>query len=361
MSDQAQAPQEQAVQKVEVVQPVDVKSLPVEERVRRALFPQKAAAEDKPRGPDGKFLPTQPQAEAAPAEQPPVQEAAAEVPAEPAAQVEEEERPDRLAEEEWENLKNRKTLAKVDGEDLEVTLEEARLGYMRQADYQRKTQEVSKQRAQAQEEARQAIETAQRQYAEQLGMFQQAIVRNFVPELQNVNWQQLKTENPNEYIRLSERAQFLQQTFKALQEEQDKLKAEQEKTLSEKRAKSLEEAQAKVKELLPDWGEGLQKAIFNAGVENFGFSPEEMSSVSDPRVVHLFHHAMEYLKVKNQKPLVEKRIAEAPRMLKPGAKPNPGDQARNAESKIRERLHKSGGKDLDAIAALVQRKISGKR
>ena len=359
MEDQAQAPVEQAVvQQVQVVQPLDVKTLPVEERVRRAMFPEKVAAEEKPRGPDGKFLPTKPQEPDQPTEEVKA-EAPADVPAETSTPAEEtpQERAERLAEEEWEPLKNRKILAKVDGEELEVTLEEARLGYMRQADYQRKTQDVSKQRSEAQEQARQAIEASQRQYGEQLAMFQQAIVRNFVPELQAVNWQQLKTENPQEYIRLSERAQQLEGTFKHLQQEAEKLKQEQEKTLSEKRAKSLEEARSKLKELIPDFSETLQKSLFDAGIEHYGFTVEELNSVMDPRVVKLLHDGMQYHKMKTQKPLVEKRVAEAPRVVKPGAKPNAQDQARAEDSKLKERLRKSGGKDIDAIAALVRKRI----
>lgn len=350
MSDQAQAPQEQAVQQVQVVQPVDVKTLPVEERVRRAMFPEKVAAEEKPRGPDGKFLPTK-QEEAKPQE-----EAAAEVPAEPDAQGEEQ-TPEEIADEEWETLKNRKTRAKVDGEELPVTLEEARLGYMRQSDYQRKTQEVSKQRADAQEQARQAIETAQRQYAETLQLMEQGIVRAYLPELQSADLQKLKTENPQEYIRVSERAEYMKHALHQIRQEQETLKREQEKTLQEKRTQAKEQALLRVKELIPGWGEELQKSLFNAGIEHYGFSPEEMSSVIDPRVVRVIHDATQYQKMKTQKPLAEKRVAEAPRVLKPGAKPNPVDQARNAESQIRERLHKSGGKDMDAIAALVQRKL----
>lgn len=355
MSDQAQAPVEQAVQQVQIVQPVDVKTLPIEERVRRALAPEKA--EDKPRGPDGKFLPTNP-----PEPDKPVEEAKAEAPAEVPAEaaVESEtpqERAERLADEEWEPLKNRKILAKVDGEELEVTLEEARLGYMRQSDYQRKTQDVSKQRTEAQEQARQAIETAQRQYASNLQLMEQAIVKAYLPELTSANWQQLKTENPQEYIRLTERANYMQQALQQIQQEQAKLRTEQEKSFGEKRAQAIEQARTKVKELIPDWSDSLQKTLFNAGVEQYGFTAEEMSSVMDPRVVRVIHDAVQFQKLKTQKPLVEKRVAEAPRVMKPGAKPNPGEQARAEDSKLKERLRKSGGKDLDVIAALVRKRI----
>jgi len=345
MTDQAQAPVEQAVQVVQ--QPADVKSLPIEDRIHRALNPEKAAAEERPRGPDGKFLPTKEEAQA---EAPP-----AEVPAEPA--LEAEEVPEELAEEEWERIKTRKITVKVDGQEFKVPLEEARLGHMRQSDYQRKTQEVSKQRAEAQEQARQAVETAQRQYAENLNLMEQAIVKAYIPELQGADWQKLKTEAPQEYIRLSDRANHMQQALHQIRQEQQQLKQEQEKSLSEKRAHAKEQALTKVKELIPEWSEDLQKSLFSAGVEHYGFSPEEMGAVMDPRVVRMIHDAVQYQKVKTQKPLVEKKVAEAPRVLKPGAKPNAGDQARNAETKDFERLRKSGGKDLDAIAAIVRKRI----
>jgi len=349
MSDQAQAPVEQAVPQVVVLPPVDAKTLPLEDRVRRAMFPEQAAAEDKPRGPDGKFLPTKQEAPDAP------QEAAADVPAEPV--VEGEAEPEELPEEDWEKIKNRKIRAKVDGEELQVSLEDARLGYMRQSDYQRKTQEVAKQRTEAQEQARQAVETAQRQYADNLQLMEQAIVKAYLPELTSANWQQLKTENPQEYIRLTERANYMQQALQQIQQEQTKLKTEQEKSFGEKRAQAIEQARTKVKELIPDWSEGLQKTLFNAGVEQYGFTAEEMSSVMDPRVVRIIHDAVQFQKMKTQKPLIEKKVAEAPKVLKPGAKPNAGDAARNAESQMRDRLRKSGGKDIDALAAIVRNRM----
>ena len=87
---------------------------------------------------------------------------------------------------------------KVDGEEVEVNLDELRNGYQRQADYTRKSQSLAEQRK-AYEANLQAVQQEREQYAQVLGNMAQ----NQNLELQrfeNVNWAELKDTDPMEYM-----------------------------------------------------------------------------------------------------------------------------------------------------------------
>jgi hypothetical protein len=87
---------------------------------------------------------------------------------------------------------------KVDGEEVEVNLDELRNGYQRQADYTRKSQSLAEQRK-AYEANLQAVTQEREQYSQLLGNMAQ----NQNAELSryaDINWADLKDTDPMEYM-----------------------------------------------------------------------------------------------------------------------------------------------------------------
>jgi hypothetical protein len=58
---------------------------------------------------------------------------------------------------------------------------------------------------------------------------------------------------------------------------------------------------------------------------------------------------MLYRQLMAKQPQVQQRIAQAPRIVKPGANAAPPDRSKSIISKVK----RSGGRDMDAIAALI--------
>lgn len=282
------------------------------------------------------------------------QETTTEAETEPEAEVEkpEEEAPEEI---DWEQIKGHKVKVTVQGEDKEVTLEEARNGFMMQADYQRKTQELAKQRNEVQETARQAVAQTQAQYAQNLQVLQQTLLAAAAPELQGVNWNQLAQTDPAEYVRLSNRAQAVNQTLQSFQVEMQRIAQANQEQMREKTTQAARQAVEVLQAKIPNWNDTLYQDLLRTGVESYGFSPEEVGNVVDPRMIQVLHDAKQWRALQSQKPIAEKKVKDAPKVMKPGAPQSKSQAAGRDTQQLRERLKKSGGKDEAAAIALIKR------
>ena len=94
---------------------------------------------------------------------------------------------------------------KINGEDHEVTEDELIKGYSRQADYTKKTQELSQYRSQLDQAAQfyqtevAATQEARQQYINSLAQGVQLSLSS-LQEFENIDWERLKTEDKEEYL-----------------------------------------------------------------------------------------------------------------------------------------------------------------
>lgn len=248
-------------------------------------------------------------------------------------------------------------LVKPDGtEEKEVTLDELRLGYMRQDDYQRKTQEISQTKKQAQEEAQRAVAEVRTRVEQELKAMDAFITNVALPELNGVDWNALAQNDPAEFVRMSHRAN---QVRAAKEQVQAQLQATEQQRIAEEQqrlAQALPQAEERLKAKIPNWSKELQAALFTTG-KDIGFSEEELSRVYDPRFVELLHDAHQYRNAQKAQPIADKKVAVAPRVLKPGAKPAEKSQQRTAYDALRAKVKKSGGNDKAAIEELIKLKM----
>ena len=99
---------------------------------------------------------------------------------------------------------------KVDGKDVEVTLDELRSGYSRQADYTRKSQVLAEQRQKADEELA-ATQQERQRYISQLEQFTDSADKK-LDEFKSFDWTKLKEEDPTEYMIKRDQYRELQET-----------------------------------------------------------------------------------------------------------------------------------------------------
>lgn len=295
------------------------------------------------------------------------QEAAQEAPEEPQeqeAEPEAEEQEEAPQEEEappnWEDVKALKLKVPLkngaEEKDADVTIDELRLGYMRQDDYQRKTQEVSKAKQAAQQEAMQAVAQLQAQNVQELKTMEAWIAQVAAPEMQGVNWNTLATSDPAEFVRLSHRANQLQalkqQVGQKLQQaEQQRISQE-----SAKRAQALEQAQSQLTTEIPNWNADLQQALVKSG-RDYGFSDDELAKIDDPRFVKVLHAAHQWAALQAKGPIAEKKVSVVPKILKSGATPSRSDKTRAQYDQLRTRIKKSGGRDHAAVEELIKSRL----
>jgi hypothetical protein len=246
--------------------------------------------------------------------------------------------------------------AKVNGEDVEVTLDELLAGYSRTVDYTRKTMQIAEQRKAAEQEAAQMRETRE-QYAKNLTLLEQALNEMAPPE---PNWETLRKENPAEYAaQYAERQQY-QQQVQTVHAEQQRLYAAQQAEYEAEMDRRLVDESEKLLNALPEWrdqtkADAGKRAILDYAL-GLGYTEDDLSNVYDHRALLMMDKARRWdaLQAKGVQQVRDKAVAAPKRAaLKPGSAPvvQKKGPAQNAQRAMN-RLNRSGSVN-DAAAALA--------
>ena len=239
---------------------------------------------------------------------------------------------------------------KAAGEEREVTLDELIKSYQLGTDYTQKTQSLAEQRK-ALETERQAVEQAKAlrdQYAERLQAIQQVLAEQSKGE----NLEALKESDPIGYaVRVAELQQRREQ-LAAVQAEQQRIAYQQQSEHQQRLASIVAEEQQKLAQAIPEFADPQKGETVRGEIRNYakqlGFTDQELAQVYDSRAVLTLWKAAQYDKLLSQKPGVQKKVAEAPKVLKPGT----SRPVNTEEMAIRDqrKVLKKTGKARDAAA-----------
>ncbi len=230
---------------------------------------------------------------------------------------------------------------KVDGEETEVTLEELQNGYSRQRDYTRKTQELAQQRK--------AIEATYQEVSQKDAIYSQLLPKmeaTLKGELENEpDWNALYEADPIAYVREKDIWNEKKQKLQAVQAESQRLQQESAMAQQQKLQQFLQYGNQQLLEQIPEWQDNEvaskeKMAIRDYGVNVLGYTPQEMDSVYDYRVLlglrnaWLQHKTQQATKVKP----TEKKAAA--RTARPGTSNVP--KSTTPVKKARQKLAKTG-------------------
>lgn len=233
---------------------------------------------------------------------------------------------------------------KVDGEEEEVTLEEALDGYMRTAAFTRKTQDLAERRREVQEKV-QDLRAEKQRYAEYLGTAE-TLLKRLQGEKPDP---ELRQSNPQQYAREMEAYEKRQEAIQTVaQERQEAVKAAQQEWYRQRQQRLEQEKellQAHIPELVDEEkAQEIQEKMITVAQTTYGFTPEELGNAVDHRQVRLLHDAMKYqeLKEKGEEVTRPKKAKKSKKTLKPGSSKASKTQSRSRPSEARKRLAKSG-------------------
>ena len=232
---------------------------------------------------------------------------------------------------------------KVDGKDVEVTLDELQAGYSRQADYTRKSQVLAEQRKKADEELA-ATQQERQHYLSQLEQFNtQADAK--IKEFSSTDWTKLKEEDPTEYMLKRDQYRELQDNKRMVEEEQKNLQLKSQQEHEAKWQEELGRQQEIMAQRLPEWvdpdkGPKLKQNIKSFAVKK-GFTEQEVNSLIDARSVDVLHKAMLYENLLAAK-ISNKKTKVVPKVQKPGSPPTKGEISSDKLKAQRARLKRSG-------------------
>lgn len=237
---------------------------------------------------------------------------------------------------------------KVDGKEVEVTLDELQKGYSRTQDYTRKTQQIAETRKAVEAEAS-AIRAEREQYSQLLGALKQQLESTEAP----IDMDRLYNEDPIEWVRQSEVMRQRQDKLAAIQSEQQRLS----ELTAQQRAQEMQAHLASQQEALiqavPEWKDSkkaqAEKALLVEFGKKIGFSDEELKNVYDHRAVIALRKAALYDQMMSKRGQIKPVVNNGPRTAKPSAA---GRVSTTTEStRAKQRLAKSGRVN-DAASAI---------
>lgn len=258
--------------------------------------------------------------------------------------------------EEGDDAAGEKVTIEVDGKTVELSKTELADYYkngLRQADYTKKTMEVSEVRKAAEAETAKAREERQI-YAQNLQ--KNALQLEAVLEQQSkIDWEKLIETDPVEALKqqhlLQRRQAAYQETHQELQKLAQLSQAEQVQHMQTYRAEQQEKLLAK----LPDWKDPVKAKAGSAELADYlkgqGFEDAELKATFDHRAVIMGYKAMKYDQMMEKAKAAAKKVQALPqKMVRPGVGDTPNLDRRSSAMK---QLSKTGRVE-DAAALFDQ-------
>ena len=235
---------------------------------------------------------------------------------------------------------------KVAGQEFDVTLDELRNGYQRDADYRRKTEELSNDRKNFQSES----EKQRLDYSQKLNELNQSLSiaqQDLNAEINSADLDKLYDEDPTEAARVERK---LKKKQDALNQSLQKAQAEQKQQFET----FLQDQQRKLVSKMPEFSDPAKASSLKANMKNtlnnYGFNDQEVAQVYDHRIVMLVNDAMKYRSMQNSKPNLAKKISKPSKVFSSGVKQGKAELNQKARKEKFSRLRKSGSvKDASSI------------
>ena len=238
----------------------------------------------------------------------------------------------------------------VNGEKIDVNLDELKAGYQKDADYRRKTEELAI-------EKRQLISDKDRltkDYStklENLNNLTATLNAEASSELNSKELDKLFDEDPNEAAKIERKIRRRKET---IAQAQRKLRTQQQEQFQS----VLREEQMKVRLKHPDFGDPVKGATLQTNLRNYmvqrGFNDKEIAGIYDSRIFDVVLDGMSHRNnINRPKPNLAKKIVKPTQVVKPGVKVNQDEKMSQMRLDKINRLKKSGN-PRDAVDLLAK-------
>ena len=252
---------------------------------------------------------------------------------------------------EEQDAKSQRFTVKVDGKDVEVTLDELQQGYSRTQDYTRKTQALAQERKAAQAEFEQ-VRYERQQYAQMLGALQQQLAQ---AEQAPVDLNALYESDPIEWMRQKELMRERQEKQYAIQAEQQRLAQIQQAEQQQNMQRFLESQKNALLQAMPQLRDpkvaSVEKSRWIDAGKSIGFSEQELNGVTDHRILLALKTIADYNGMVSKRQQI-KPTQSAAKSARPG-NTSSQNQKSSAVKKSQQRLRQTG--NVKDAASLIEK------
>ena len=227
----------------------------------------------------------------------------------------------------------------VNGEKIDVNLDELKAGYQKDADYRRKTEELAIERRQLTSDK----DRLNKDYStkiEDLNNLTATLNAEVNSEINSKELDKLFDEDPTEAAKIERKIRRRKENIVTAQR---KLRTHQNDQLQN----ILREEQKKVNLKYPDFADPVKGATLKTNLRNYmierGFNDQEISGIYDSRMFDVVVDGMSHRNnINRPKPNLAKKIVKPTKVVKPGIKETKGEKISQSRLDQLNRLRKSG-------------------
>ena len=222
---------------------------------------------------------------------------------------------------------------KVNGQEIEVSLDELKAGYSRDSDYRQKTHSLSMEKRDLESQKNSLRQSYDAKLTElnELIATADATVRQ---QQGSQDLQRLYEEDPTQAAKLD-------YELRQRQVQLDDMRAKAREAQAKQYSDFLETQRELAATKIPEYSDPSKADQFRMNMRNslrgYGFNDDEIGSLADHRFLMVAKDAMNYQSLKDKRPIVQKKVANAPKVVKPGV-------AKSSTSSGREQIRNKIGK-----------------
>lgn len=202
----------------------------------------------------------------------------------------------------------------VNGEEVEVSLDELVASYSRHGDYTKKTQALAEQRRAVEQQAKEyetglaTLSAEQQKLAKQAEQYDAALsavqsaLKTADDEWAQVDWEKWYDEDPHEAGKARIKYDLHRERKAAADAEAKRREDERAEEGRRRQAEALKAFQAEVGKAFPEWSDEQVRtkdlAAMHKSARDLGFTDDEFRSTTDARILRMLHKAMQFDRIK---------------------------------------------------------------
>ena len=248
----------------------------------------------------------------------------------------------------------------VNGQDVEVTLDELKKGYSRQSDYTRKTEKLSQDRKSIDElkneytRQNEEAKIKRDQYEKQLQVLSEQL-KSMQP---SIDMDRLYQEDPAEYVKQKAAQDRKKELEMSAKQEQDRILKEKQIESEKVYSQYLENERKLLAEKLPIYKDKEKAPQFIKNLTEYaksiGYTDQEISMLVDHRAVVMLANAYRYDKMKKNANLKNKKVTKVSKVVSSSSPKIQDDSEVAKRIKSKKATLKRSGKVNDAVSVLQE-------
>ena len=170
------------------------------------------------------------------------------------------------------------------------------------------------------------------------------------------NWDQLRDDDPMEYMVQRDQFRDRQEKQRQVQEERAALQNQHNAAAQQQWAAHLQNEHAALLDRIPEWQDSdvaaKEKSAVVTYAQRAGFSEQELSQASDSRAISIMRKAMLYDALQTETPKAKVKVKNAPKMVRAGRPKSKAEKSSKRRSDKLNRINQNKGRD--AMEAAVE-------